>query len=301
MKHLKSYKLFENLNTKNLTKEEVTKLLKEKCKKFLDNACDYEEGWIFRVDLERGDSVLVNPKMSSGLRISSNSPTNFHNILISNLDSWSGWPRRNKSLSCASESRGHFASWTRNTTTYVLVPFDTSKIATCDRSDFWESFGKIPQKRRWMNGRNRPSIVNYISELIRDLGHTELGKTREFNTETGDWYDKIDYDSMDYNWDKLKSFLENAKIGDVFIEKYFKVGRNLVWDSNKNLLQNLEYILDPIRNNFKLGDVLDTMKIYSEIDQDDENPGRTSLESWIEDECILIKPVLLNSILMEIK
>ena len=43
------------------------------------------------------------------------------------------------------------------------------------------------------------------------------------------------------------------------------------------------------------------MKIYSEIDGDDENPNRSSLESWIEDECILITPELLVSILMKIK
>ena len=42
------------------------------------------------------------------------------------------------------------------------------------------------------------------------------------------------------------------------------------------------------------------MKIYSEIDGDDENPNRASLESWIEDECILITPALLVSILMKI-
>jgi len=43
------------------------------------------------------------------------------------------------------------------------------------------------------------------------------------------------------------------------------------------------------------------MKIYSEIDGDDESPNRASLESWIEDECILITPALLVSILMKIK
>jgi hypothetical protein len=61
-------------------------------KKFLENAWDYEESWIFRVDANKGDAMLINPKMSDSPRISSNSPTNFHNILISNLDSWRGWP-----------------------------------------------------------------------------------------------------------------------------------------------------------------------------------------------------------------
>ena len=66
-------------------------------------------------------------------------------------------------------------------------------------------------------------------------------------------------------------------------------------------MENLNFILDPVRNKFKIGDVLDTMNIYSEIDGDDENPNRSSLESWIEDECILITPALLVSILMKIK
>jgi len=52
-----------------------------------------------------------------------------------------------------------------------------------------------------------------------------------------------------------------------------------------------------VRNRFKLGDVNSTMKLYSKLDQE-ANYDRAGLESWMEDECIMIKPQLLHSILM---
>ena len=46
---------------------------------------------------------------------------------------------------------------------------------------------------------------------------------------------------------------------------------------------------------------LKSYKLFENLNGDDENPSRASLESWIEDECILITPELLVSILMKIK
>lgn len=100
MKYLK--KINESLNSKTLTKEEVIELLNKNCQKFLSYVNKDDDYLIFRKDKERGDFALVNPKLSTSKRIAPDAPTNVHNLLISNLDSWKGWSRRNKSLIFAS-------------------------------------------------------------------------------------------------------------------------------------------------------------------------------------------------------
>ena len=297
MKYLKKFKLFESLNSQILTEEETINLLKEKCKKFLSNPNALDGEVIFRKDEDRGDYLLVNPKQSASSRVSSN-VSNFHNLLISNLDSWQNWPKRNKSLVCASYNRAftHNPSWTRNYAHYVVIPFDTTKVATGDRNDFWICFGKLPNRYAWRDDNSgRPSLPAYLKSLFRDLGYVH--STRELDKETGLWYDKFNELRLDINWNELKSFLESAQMTDALIEKYFKVKSDLVWNNNLNLLENLNILLDPVRNKFKLGDVNSTMKLYSKLDQE-ANYDRAGLESWMEDECIMIKPQLLHSILM---
>ena len=319
MKYLQTYKLFEGLNNKTLSREEVINLLQTKCKKFLSDGYFDEESLIFRRDEDKGDFLLVDPKSSLSPRIAPNSGNNFHNLIISNLDSWKGWPRRNKSLICASSGRAltHSASFAKVATDYVVIPFDTTKIATGDRSDFWECFKKLP--RRFMGENGRPMLPGYISSLMKDLGimTNEFDKTpytfvskvidtqgKEFSKEMiipGKWITKINPEGADVDWEELKSVLENVKLSDPLINKYFKVRGRLMWDEGKNLLENLDSLLNPISNSFKLGDVTSTMKLYSQLDPDDENYTKSSLESWIEDECILIKYSLLDSILQEIE
>jgi len=220
----------------------------------------------------------VDPKSSPSPRIAPNSSNNFHNLIISNLDSWRNWPRRNKSLICASSGRAltHSASFAKVPTDYVVIPFDTTKVATGDRSDFWECFKKLP--RRFMGENGRPQIPYYISSLMKDLGimTNEFDKTpftfvstgidawgKEFSKEMiipGKWITKINPEGANVDWEKLKPVLENVKLSDTLINKYFKVRGRLMWDDGKNLLENLDQLLNPISNSFKLGDVVSTMK-----------------------------------------
>ena len=161
------------MNSKTLTKEEVIELLRKNCQKFLSYVNKDDGNLIFRKDEDRGDFALVNPKLSTSDRIAPYSVTNFHNLLISNLDSWKGWPRRNKSLVFASEGRAlsHGAGFIKGgkAVNYVVIPYDTTKVATGDRSDFWECFGKLPNRAVFRSESSRPSISYYMTSLMRDL------------------------------------------------------------------------------------------------------------------------------------
>ena len=49
------------------------------------------------------------------------------------------------------------------------------------------------------------------------------------------------------------------------IKKYFKVHGRILWNHELNLLDNLNRLLDPISNHFKLGDIVETLNLYSSV------------------------------------
>ena len=319
MKYLK--RINESLNSKTLTKDEVIELLKKNCQKFLSYPEIDEGNLIFRKDEDRGDFALVNPKLSTSDRIAPYSATNFHNLLISNLDSWKGWPRRNKSLIFASAGRAlsHGVGFIKGgkAVDYVVVPFDNTKVATGDRSDFWECFGKLPNRAAFRSESSRPSVAYYMTNLMRDLKAVNnvfdetpftfiskgISGGKEFSKEMtipGKWIQKYEPEGVNTDWSKMKSLLESVEIDEIMIQKYFKVRGRIMWNPNMNLLENLNQLLDPTFNNFKLGDVTLTMNLYSQLDPDDEDYIKSSLESWCEDEVILIKVNMLDEILNEL-
>jgi uncharacterized protein with HEPN domain len=287
MKYLK--RINESLNSKTLTKEEVIELLKKNCQKFLSYPNKNQSNLIFRKDEERGDFSLINPKLSTSQRIAPYAPTNVHNLLISNLDSWKGWPRRNKSLIFASAKSAlyHTSEFSDVEVDYVVVPFDSTEVATGDRSDFWNCFGKIPNRRGFQgdfmpDDYPRPSISWYVWHLMRNL------KIKEEYPET--------------DWQKIKTLLEETELVDQeLIKIYFEVEGEIIWNPNMTLLENLNQLLDPIYNEFKLGDITSTMNLYSQVDTNDTDYLKHALESWCEDEVILIKYSMLDTILNELE
>ena len=280
MKHLKS--INESLNTTTLTKDEVIEILTTKCKKFLNWGKDYTEGClIYRKDENRGDFLLVNPKISSQDRIAPYAFKNYHNLLISNLESWKDWPRRNKSLICASSYRAlsHGGGFIKGPSVdYVIIPFDDTMVATGDRSDFWNCFSNLPKDEDFMEeDLDRPSIAYYMTLLVNEL-------------------DRNVKPSLNTNWNELKSFLEGSEASEQIISKYFTTDYEVLWDDSLNLLENLDILLNPKSNNFKLTDITGVMNLYSQLDTNESE----ALESWFEDESIMIRLDKVTEILKEL-
>jgi len=280
MKHLKS--INESLNTTTLTKDEVIEILTTKCKKFLSWGKDYtEDCLIYRKDENRGDFLLVNPKTSSQDRIAPYAFKNYHNLLISNLESWKDWPRRNKSLICASSYRAlsHGGGFIKGPSVdYVIIPFDDTMVATGDRSDFWNCFSNLPKDEDFMEeDLDRPSIAYYMTLLVNEL-------------------DRNVKPSLNTNWNELKLFLEGSEASEHIISKYFTTDYEVLWNDNLNLLENLNILLNPKSNNFKLTDITGVMNLYSQLDTN-ESEAR---ESWFEDESIMIRLDKITEILKEL-
>jgi hypothetical protein len=275
MKHLKS--INESLNTTTLAKDEVIEILTKKCKKFLNWGKEYtEDCLIYRKDENRGDFLLVNPKISSQDRIAPYASKNYHNLLISNLESWKDWPRRNKSLICASSYRA--LSHGSGSVDYVIIPFDDTMVATGDRSDFWNCFSNLPKDEDFTEeDLDRPSIAYYMTSLVHEL-------------------DRDVKPSLNTNWNELKSFLEESEASEQIISKYFTTDYEILWDDNLNLLENLNILLNPKSNNFKLTDITGVMNLYSQLDTNESEAS----ESWFEDESIMIRLDKITEILKEL-
>jgi len=75
---------------------------------------------------------VINPKLIT--RISPNYPNNLYNLFFSYDESWSKYPKRNKSLIC-----GDIGVRNRHGILYVVIPLEKRKIAI-SHDDIWDSF-----------------------------------------------------------------------------------------------------------------------------------------------------------------
>jgi hypothetical protein len=190
-------KLYEEFNegilpfkNKKLTLEETVDLIKKECTMFLDimkKEDDHKKRLIFRKFKENieGDTYLVHPKESPYQRISPYNIKNYHNLILSNLESWKDYPRRNKSLITAgiNRSRNHTGSYFK-----VVVPFDKTKIGMVKVPEFWDSFKE-----------KNILLDDYINNIIDDICYKN----------------GLEYPS-DRNWEELKKFLLDHNLLDRF-------------------------------------------------------------------------------------
>jgi len=282
MRHLKF--INESLSTDDLSKDNFYSLLDRNCKQFSNYGEYLQNNLIFRKQEYVGDYVFCNPSLSTTNRIAPYSMTNFHNLLVSNLESWKDWPRRNKSLICASSYRAlsHGASSARRPVDYIIIPYDTTKIATGDRGDFWNCFQTLPNDEDFTeDDLDRPSLAWWASSLISILS----GGKKVIHNEV-----------LNRDWNELKKFLERRNVSQYIIDKYFTNDNEVMWDDSLNLLDNINIILNPSINNFKLLNTKETMGYYSTLDEEEGEAA----ESWFEGPCLMIRYDLSNDLELNI-
>ena len=243
MKYLKYFESYRRkgpgeLPLKAISKEEFKDFLQTNCRQFLEVVKDIDftqyNKWrgpkqlIYRkFKMNYGNFVLTNPKESEHRRIAPWSDWgNWHNLLISNLDSWRKYPRRNKSMIVSGWDRAYGHG---GTDLYLVIPFDTTKLGVCRGNDFWEAFNVWEEKRLYI-----PDWVKrVIDELIRQSG--------------------VQF-SNDDSWEDLLPYLDK-KYDKVFFDEY---------NVNKTLLENLNKFLDPKKNQFNLETFKNVSKLEEE-------------------------------------
>lgn len=182
-------------------------------------------------------------------RVSRNT-SNHMTLLMDNLPSWKGWPKRSRSLICTTRA----AKTVAYGKTYVVLPEDNVKMGVCYGSDIWVSF-PYAGINSWHDSVN--DFNKYLKIFVNDESWPSLKKG--LNIQVDD-IQLIDYDAIDYGAPEI-------------IKDWKHLGSTS--EPNLTLYDHLNKILDPKKNKFllkKAGDVL-------------PNEER---EVWVGGPCVLI-------------
>jgi hypothetical protein len=201
---------------------------------------------IYRGNNEDAPFLYIKP--SNYERESPYAVNNYYNLLLSNLPSWSKYPKRNKSVICTTEY--DVADRYKNSDfPYLVLPKDGAEIGVCPENDIWFSFrGSGIHVLNDLNDVLKNIIkVAAADEKIRDYKHLEMVLKN------------IYYDEE-----------EDTEIYSIF--KQFQI---IIKDYPKTSLFNLiNDLLSPVDNDFKVTNI--------------KNRIPDGLEVWISDPCILI-------------
>ncbi len=254
MKIIKSYRLFESgidnysliqkldIYAKDsakgsvaISEKEFDEIRKDYCKSWNKTKCSLYRGQSLRLGL--GDYIYTNPNKGEERR--SIESTNIHLELMSNLPSWKGWPKYNRSVigtTSKSDAQGYG-------TVYEIVPFDGSKIVICPETDIWSSFGN--RNDSW--GGDIDMVRDFLSQIEidadwweQDKGNiqTELTNIKDIRNHCIELYNMVP-EEITYFIDSMKGFSEK------------KVTGKMCFDHINN------YLFNPIKRGFEV-------KIYDE-------------------------------------
>lgn len=164
-------------------------------------------------------------------RVSANT-FNYMTLLMDNLPSWKGWPKRSKSIVCSTYS------WNALNygKIYTIIPFDDAEIGICSDDDVWNSFD------------NLGIPVNDFNWFIHHLMMHGIKDAYEIKT-LNDLKKAINEAIENFNNDELlvSAFTES----DDYIRSHHE-------PLLKGLMKNdpmtfLNQLLDPNKNGFKRG------------------------------------------------
>jgi len=285
MKRIKLYEEFRPsagvLPTREINGEELKRLVRENCNGFLEilKSAGYDlaaakESFLFRKSVDIGDMVYSDPGSAGHERIAPYSPVgNYHNLVLSNLESWKDYPKRNKSICAGRFSRICIA---RGKETYLVIPYDATKIGIAPAVDMWWSFSSITKVLYPEQSYENPGLlIEWFRSVMEEVEKQEGRK------------------ASDVSWPELRSSLDKmypefAKAKHQSPSVYKKNRQTAAYfpgyDRRLTLLQNLEMVLDPDRHGFSIGYMKDIPRIFS----------HASVECWLQEDCLMVRWDLLK-------
>jgi hypothetical protein len=118
---------------KELTESEFDEMLKINCKDF-----SWEDKPIYRGLHDETTFLFLNPTTIDRRSANTN---NYYTYLFDNSPYRDNFPKRSKSLICSSNYSTAYGYSSRRP--HRIIPFDGAKIASVNRSDFWNGFIKL--------------------------------------------------------------------------------------------------------------------------------------------------------------
>jgi hypothetical protein len=268
MKRIQYFKLFES-RTARLSDEEFINLAKTKCKDFLASP-----KYLQRIKASfNGDYSYINPKLShrnplmkdegSGGVFSSH-----HTLLMDNLPSWNGFPKRTQSI-IGSTNFGFDPSF--GDYYYCIIPYDGANFAVAPDGDLWNSSCKISGEEY--------KFDDYFSESFSQASISDYS-----------------YDEMMEDIQKLYDDYLSGK--EIEISRYIiRILKQMKEDNVKDVKIALNDYFAP--NKFRglgtkhVGSNGFTLMNYSEISNIQEKDSQGNLikygnEFWTDSECLIV-------------
>lgn len=289
MKWIKFYEAFRPsggvLPVRELEAEEFKKLVSENCTDFMEilKSVDYnlvgaKKKFLFRKSPDMGKMVYSNPGSAQHERIAPYSGDgNYHNLILSNLESWKEYPKRNKSICTSNFRRIEIA---HGSDIYLVIPYDTTNIGISPNSDFWWGFASLTKHVKMADVYGGFSDIGRINQWFKNIINV-------ISKKTGDVISDVSWDSLKPYLDRKYNEFSKVKWSSPGIYKSTQIPiYSYLPEYNKNvtLLDNLERVLDPNLHGFSIGHMKDIPNIFKD----------KSVECWFQDDCLMIKWDLLK-------
>ncbi len=236
--------------TQGVTEDYAINFIKKNCgqarKAFMEKGIALYRG---HINLS-GDYGLIQP--SKYERTSANT-SNYYTLLMDNSPKWKNYPKRSQSIIC-----GNTKSAAYPPNIFIVFPVDNSKIGVCPRYDLWDSFQDTYKRER--SSVDMSMFNEGLEEILRVYAKR----------------------STDISWSALHKLIkltdsEIAKEGTSKLRSLDYNSLAKIMLSNKmNLSEVLDYIIDPVANNFKL------------ITNTDKLPVNRIRECWTDGDSIII-------------
>ena len=233
-----------------------------------------------------GDFSQVSP--SKFTRRSRNT-ANYYTLINDNSPAWKEYPKRSKSIVCTTDyNTAYFYGYS-----YVVFPYDYTKIGKCIRADYWWSFPFLKKITNIDNLVeindafslifNRKDIKEYVGNIESVQTYSDLRKIFE------------QFDTYVKENDKrlIKKMRQKSKNNGLYFSnnyysptiEYLKNYSPLLikYDKFMNMEKYLQYLLDPKRNKFELIKITDTISGDHEV--------------WTDADSVLIKEEIIRNVL----
>ena len=142
-------KVFES-RSEPLNEEQILQVIEDNCQTFINGGTHFYRGRKFDYDF-----CYIDPQHST--RIAAGDVSNHHNMIMSNLPSWKGMPRRDRSA-IMTDSPSIARTYG---TLYICIPMDDADLGSLWHGDIWASFGSV---------KNDIPFPTYLSKAMSILG-----------------------------------------------------------------------------------------------------------------------------------
>lgn len=241
---MKVFELSEDTKPLRVPGENLRLYLEKNCSIALDRA--KQNYYIYRGRYTKTNDKVLLHKPYRSLRLSNKTPHNYYNLLLSNLENWREYPKRNRSI-IGTTSLGYAEEYFGSV--YVVFPFNNPKIGVCVDEDLWYSFPYLfnniifeEDHMEQFNKTLHAFLTIALARKINSRADKDITKLRElFKEVTNLWHTRREHLERRFEPFSSSAFLALNQMYFFFFEKF-----------NGNIEAALSDLLDPNKNNFRL-------------------------------------------------